>query len=96
MGGRESTPLYPLVGGLAALMLLSLYASTLTYVLRAYSRARLAERLDAASERHWLDWLDRHESRLIVSASLFRLFFNISMNVIVLLKNLNTLLRVDI
>ena len=76
--------MYQLVGGLAALVLLSLYASTLTYVLRSYSRARLSEHLGAADQREWLDWLDRREGQLIVSANLFRLLFIVAIMVGVL------------
>jgi CBS domain containing-hemolysin-like protein len=52
---------------------LTLYISTLAYVLRDYSRSRLSERLGRNGSRRWLDWLDRHESELQVLTSFVRI-----------------------
>jgi len=52
---------------------LTLYISTLAYVLRDYSRSRLSERLGRNGPRRWLDWLDRHESELQVLTSFVRI-----------------------
>lgn len=60
-----------IVFGLALLGLVTLYTSTVTFVLRGYSRPRLSRLLD--SQRHWLEWLERHENELLVLGGLVRL-----------------------
>jgi putative hemolysin len=67
-----------LISLVAALLLLglNLYVSTLAYALRAYSRARLAERLSEADNRLWLDWLDEQESAVQMATSFARLGLN--------------------
>lgn len=52
---------------------LVLYGSTLSYVLRTYSRGRLAAYLSEEAQRLWYARLDRHESELQALASLVRL-----------------------
>jgi putative hemolysin len=56
-----------------ALLGVILYASMLSYALRSYSRARLAERLSEAQQRLWLERLDRHETGWQLLASFVRL-----------------------
>ncbi|MBI5865910.1 MAG: HlyC/CorC family transporter [Planctomycetes bacterium] len=56
--------------GLAAL---TLYFSALSYALRTYSRARLAERLSESDQRRWFPRLDRNETELQVVTSAIRL-----------------------
>jgi putative hemolysin len=63
----------------AALLVFNLYISTLAYVLRAYSRARLSDHLTTDSGRRWLDWLDRYESELQVTTSFVRLVTNLAL-----------------
>lgn len=68
--------LIPSLVAAGVLLGLNLYVSTLAYALRAYSRARLAERLPEQDNRAWLDWLDEHESAAQMATSLTRLLFN--------------------
>jgi CBS domain containing-hemolysin-like protein len=56
-----------------ALLGVILYASTLSYALRSFSRARLAERLGESRQRLWLERLDRHETGWQLLASFVRL-----------------------
>ncbi|MGE0481412.1 MAG: hemolysin family protein [Phycisphaerae bacterium] len=58
--------------GLVALVGLTLYISTLTLVLRSYSRSAVADELDGGHESAWLAWLDRHESTLQLVAGFVR------------------------
>ncbi len=76
--------MYALLGGLAGLAILSLYASTLTNILRSYSRARLSDCLGSDKQRHWLDWLDHHEGPLIVGMSFFRVACNLAIVVLII------------
>ena len=74
----ETLVLIPPLVAAAALLGLNLYISTLAYALRAYSRARLAERLPEQDNRAWLDWLDDTESSVQMATSFTRLLFNLS------------------
>lgn len=62
-----------LVLGLALLLALTAYISTLTYALRGYSRAQLAQQAIGPAGRAWLDWLTRNESELLISHGVVRL-----------------------
>lgn len=57
---------------------LTAYFSTLSYVLRAYSRGRVAAFLDEAHGGRWLPWLDRHEEELQALTSLVRTALNLT------------------
>ena len=61
-----------------ALLGLTLYISTLTYALRAYSRSRLLERLSDEKQRGWIDWLQEHETELQVGTAVARIVLNLS------------------
>jgi putative hemolysin len=52
---------------------LALYTSTLNFVLRSFSRARLAASLSEQAQRLWLERLDRYEFELQVITSFIRL-----------------------
>lgn len=53
---------------------LTIYSSTLSYILRTYSRARFAAALPNEEEaRKWLERIDRVEAEMAVSASFLRL-----------------------
>ncbi len=52
---------------------LTLYTSTLSYVLRGFSRSRLADYLSEDQQRLWFKRLDRYESELQVLTSFVRL-----------------------
>lgn len=56
-----------------ALVGLTLFASILSYALRTYSRAKLADYLSEEQERKWMERLDRYETELQVVASTLRL-----------------------
>ncbi len=68
--GLLETELIGLLG--LALIGLTLYVSTLTFSLRAHSRSRLSSHLSGNSQREWLDWLDRHETDLLVVTAFTR------------------------
>lgn len=61
-----------------ALILLTLYASILSYGLRVYSRTKLSEHLPEERQRVWLDRLDRYDAEFQVLTSFFRLSFIIA------------------
>ncbi len=52
---------------------LTLYTSTLSYVLRGYSRGRLADHLSEGQQRLWFERLDQAESELQLITSFMRL-----------------------
>ncbi|MBU0639572.1 MAG: hemolysin family protein [Planctomycetes bacterium] len=56
---------------------LTVYTSTLSYVLLGYSRSRLSERLGGENDPGWLTWLDAHETDLQVSLSFTRVVSNL-------------------
>ncbi len=60
-----------------ALLGLTLYLSTLSSVLRSYSRAKLTEQLSEAGRERWLAFLDRHDLDLQALTSLLRTLTNI-------------------
>lgn len=64
--------------GLAALLGLTLYISTLTYALRGYSRSQLGERLGSDAGPRWLDWLDRHEREVQIATGVTRVAANLA------------------
>lgn len=72
--------MYPLAGLL--LLALNLYVSILAYVLRAYSRSRVADLMPEDRGRRWLDWLDRYEEQLQVTAGVVRLCFHLAIAVL--------------
>lgn len=55
------------------LVLITLYSSTLSYAIRAYSRALLMERLGERNQQLWRERLDRHEPQLQGLASFVRM-----------------------
>lgn len=59
----------------AGLVLITLYATTLAYSLRQYSRGALSERLED-SQQHWVPWLERYAGELPVLVSLLRIAAN--------------------
>ncbi|MCH8807829.1 MAG: HlyC/CorC family transporter [Planctomycetes bacterium] len=61
-----------------ALLGLTLYISTLSYTLRAYSRSRLSERFSGANQQKWVDWLHRNVTRLQLAASAIRVLLNLA------------------
>ncbi|MBW7905170.1 MAG: hemolysin family protein [Phycisphaerae bacterium] len=80
-----------IVTGLALLALTG-YASCLSYSLRTYSRARLAENyLSEQNRRVWIEWLDRHETGLQLTTSFLRLATMLLLAVYVYFKSLPNL-----
>lgn len=59
--------------GLGLLLVLTAYFSTVTYALRGYSRAQLAGRLPETDHRRWMEWLERHENEILLTAGFTRL-----------------------
>ncbi|RMF80235.1 MAG: HlyC/CorC family transporter, partial [Planctomycetota bacterium] len=57
----------------SVLLLLTLYTSTISYALRVYSRARLAERLSESQQRRWMPRLERFGTQLQATVSFVRL-----------------------
>lgn len=57
------------------ILALTLYTSSISYAMRAYSRSQLTDRLDEPRRAIWLDRLDRHENQLQVVSSVLRLLF---------------------
>lgn len=70
-GAAVSTELQVSLG--IGLVLLTAYFSTLSYALRGYYRARLAEKLASRRQRLWLDRLDEYESVLQTVTSTARI-----------------------
>lgn len=64
------------------MLALNLYVSILAYVLRAYSRSRVADLMPEDRGRRWLDWLDRYEEQLQVTAGVVRLCFHLAIAVL--------------
>ncbi len=58
---------------------LTLYVSTLSFALLAYSRAKLTQHLPVERQREWLDWMDRHEYELQAITSFLRLTCNVAL-----------------
>lgn len=56
----------------AALLLMTLWASSVAYALRNVSRSRLARRLVQGDPRRWLDWLDANEVELYATTAFAR------------------------
>jgi len=54
------------------LLALTLYISTLSYALRDYWRSQLSKRLEESGQRHWLEWLEQHESEVQLLAAFIR------------------------
>lgn len=65
----------PLLSILVGIVLLAgvAYASALSYVLRDFTRARLARHLTESQQAHWFGRLDREEDRLRLVASCVRM-----------------------
>lgn len=60
-----------------ALILLTGLASTLSYILRSYSKSRLAKYLGEPAAAIWLPRLDAYDARLLLDASFLRLAGNL-------------------
>ncbi len=56
---------------------LTLFISTLTFSLRAYSRSRLGSFLSNGQREPWLEWLDKYEWELQTATGLLRLALNL-------------------
>jgi putative hemolysin len=76
-------PLYLTVGGVAVASLLSFFFSWMTYSLREFSRARLAEFLGRRDADKWFDSITENTSDLIFLTAVFRQFSNIMIWVLV-------------
>lgn len=77
--GREVADDNELIVALGlALLVLTLYISTLAYTIRTFSRSRLSVRLANGSREPWLVWLDEHEWELQTLLSLLRIAVNLS------------------
>ncbi|MDP9175395.1 MAG: hemolysin family protein [Planctomycetota bacterium] len=74
---------YLTIGGVVAAALLSLIFSSLTYSLREYSRARLAEFLGKRDWDHWFESITDHTPDLTFLTAVCRQFCNILMFVLV-------------
>ena len=76
-------PLYLTITGLAAAALLSLFFASLTYSLREFSRARLAEFLGRNDGDHWYETLTEHTADLAFVTAVCRQFSNLLIFVLV-------------
>lgn len=63
---------------------LTLYISTLSYILRGYSRSQLSEKLSNGARERWLNWLDRWEGELQTQTGLLRIALNLTLLIVVL------------
>lgn len=62
---------------------LTLYVTTLAYIVRTYSRSRLGGRIREPRRERWLAWLDEHEWELQTLTGLLRLALNLAVVAIV-------------
>ena len=70
-------PLYLTIGGVVLASVLSFFFSTMTYSLREFSHARLADFLGHRDADRWYDTITENTPDLVFLTAVFRQFSNI-------------------